>query len=36
LIERIDYDGRDGTIGITFHPTGIKALADAALMGDAA
>jgi site-specific DNA recombinase len=36
LIERIDYDGRDSTIAITFHATGIKALADSALMGDAA
>jgi site-specific DNA recombinase len=36
LIERIDYDGRDGTIGITFHATGIQALADSTSMGDAA
>jgi site-specific DNA recombinase len=27
LVERVDYDGRDGTVSITFHPTGIKALA---------
>ena len=27
LIERVDYDGRDGTVSITFHPTGIEALA---------
>jgi site-specific DNA recombinase len=36
LIERIEYDGRDGTISITFHPSGIKALADRAVTGDAA
>lgn len=36
LIERIDYDGRDGTISITFHPSGIKALADRDVTGDAA
>lgn len=36
LIERIDYDGRDGTISITFHPSGIKALADREAIGDAA
>ena len=36
LIERVDYDGRDGTISITFHPSGIKALADIAVTGDAA
>lgn len=36
LIERVDYDGRDGTISITFHPSGIKALADRDLSGDAA
>lgn len=36
LIERIDYDGRDGTISITFHPSGIKALADRTIDGDAA
>jgi len=28
LIERVDYDGEAGTISITFHPTGIKALDD--------
>jgi len=28
LIERVTYDGRDGTLAITFRPTGIKALAD--------
>lgn len=26
LIARVDYDGRDGTLAITFHPTGIKNL----------
>ena len=30
LIERIDYDGKNGTVSITFHPTGIKTLADGA------
>jgi len=28
LIEHIDYDGPNGTVSITFHPTGIKTLAD--------
>lgn len=28
LIERVDYDGRTSDISITFHPTGIKTLAD--------
>lgn len=28
LIQQIDYNGKDGTIAITFHPTGIKTLAD--------
>jgi site-specific DNA recombinase len=28
LIERVDYDGPNGTVEITFHPTGIKTLAD--------
>ncbi len=27
LVERVDYDGADGKVSITFHPTGIKALA---------
>ena len=36
LIERIAYDGRDGTISITFHPSGIKALTDRDSMEDAA
>lgn len=27
LVERVDYDGRRGTIAITFRPNGIKALA---------
>ena len=36
LIERIDYDGTDGTISITFHASGIKSLANHELQGDAA
>ena len=28
LIERVDYDGPNGKVAITFHPTGIKTLAD--------
>ena len=28
LIEKVDYDGDNGTVSITFHPTGIKTLAD--------
>jgi site-specific DNA recombinase len=28
LIERVSYNGNDGNIAITFHPTGIKTLAD--------
>ncbi|GAB6188169.1 recombinase family protein [Thermopirellula anaerolimosa] len=36
LIERIDYDGREGVISITFHPTGIKTLLDRQAEGDAA
>ena len=28
LIQRVDYDGQNGTVSITFHPTGIKTLAD--------
>lgn len=35
LIQRIDYDGRDGLISITFHNAGIKTLADQD-QGDAA
>jgi site-specific DNA recombinase len=27
LVERVDYDGANGTIAITFHPAGLKALA---------
>ncbi|MCI0341379.1 MAG: recombinase family protein [Planctomycetales bacterium] len=27
LVERVGYDGREGTLAITFRPTGIKALA---------
>ncbi|MEQ8789510.1 MAG: recombinase family protein [Pirellulaceae bacterium] len=36
LIERIDYDGRDGMVSITFHAGGIKALANHEFAGDAA
>ncbi len=36
LIERVDYDGRDGVISITFHASGIKSLANHELQGDAA
>jgi site-specific DNA recombinase len=28
LIQRVDYDGPNGSVSITFHPTGIKTLAD--------
>lgn len=28
LVERVDYDGTKGTVSITFHPTGIRALVD--------
>jgi site-specific DNA recombinase len=28
LVERVDYDGAANTVSITFHPTGIQALAD--------
>ncbi len=28
LVERVDYDGACGKVSITFHPSGIKALAD--------
>ena len=28
LVERIDYDGKTGKVSITFHPSGIKTLAD--------
>ena len=36
LIECIDYDGRDGVISITFHASGIQALANHEFAGDAA
>jgi site-specific DNA recombinase len=26
LVERVDYDGKKGSVSITFHPTGIKSL----------
>ena len=28
LVQRVDYDGARGTVSITFHPAGIRALAD--------
>ncbi|MBP3954770.1 recombinase family protein [Gemmata sp. G18] len=28
LVEKVEYDGRDGQVTVSFHPTGIKALAD--------
>jgi site-specific DNA recombinase len=28
LVERVDYDGAKGKVNISFHPTGIRALAD--------
>jgi site-specific DNA recombinase len=28
LVERVDYDGSQGKVAITFHPTGIQTLAD--------
>jgi len=28
LVERVDYDGTTGKVSITFHPSGIKTLAD--------
>ncbi len=28
LVERVEYDGRDGKVTVAFHPTGIQALAD--------
>ena len=30
LVERVDYDGRQSTVSVTFRPTGIKALAQQA------
>jgi site-specific DNA recombinase len=27
-VERVDYDGAQGKVSITFHPTGIKTLAE--------
>jgi site-specific DNA recombinase len=26
LVERVDYDGREGVVSVTFRPTGIKTL----------
>ena len=28
IVERVDYDGANDKVSITFHPAGIKALAD--------
>ena len=28
LVQRVDYDGERGTVSVTFHPSGIKTLAD--------
>ena len=28
LVERVDYDGSQGKVAITFQPTGIQTLAD--------
>jgi len=28
LVQRVDYDGEKGTVSVTFHPAGIKTLAD--------
>ena len=36
LIERIDYDGHDGTVSITFFASGIQALANRESSGEAA
>ena len=36
LIERIDYDGQDGTLSFTFHASGIKSLAQHELAGKTA
>ncbi|MEP0847343.1 MAG: recombinase family protein [Phycisphaerae bacterium] len=30
LVERVDYDGKTGSVAVTFRPTGIKALAEKA------
>ena len=27
MVKRVDYDGENGTVSVTFHPTGIKILA---------
>ena len=27
VVDRIDYDGKNGTVSITFHPNGLKTLA---------
>ena len=28
LVEQVNYDGEKGTVSVTFHPSGIKVLAD--------
>ena len=28
LVQRVVYDGEQGTVSVTFHPAGIKTLAD--------
>jgi site-specific DNA recombinase len=35
LVERADYDGQDGTVSVTFPPTGIGALADPSAVASA-
>ena len=36
LIERVDYDGAESTVSVTFRTTGIKSLVDQLTEGDAA
>ena len=36
LVERVDYDGRDGTLAVTFRPTGIKSLSEEFAAGETA
>jgi site-specific DNA recombinase len=35
LVEQVTYDGRDGTLSITFRPNGIKALVEEAQAAEA-
>ncbi|HEY0984320.1 hypothetical protein [Schlesneria sp.] len=28
LVERVDYDGKNGKVAVTFHPAGIKAFGE--------